>query len=363
MIWRCDLTPQYRELEAELDAVMKEVLRSGRYVLAQQVEAFEREFAAYVGTVHAVGVNSGTDALLMALWAAGLQPGDEVITTPFTAIPTYSALRHVRVTPVFVDIDPKTYLMDLDKVQAAITPRTRAVMPVHIFGNVIDVPRLRSIVGPDITIIEDCAQAHGASWRGGQAGALGHSGAFSFYPTKNLGAYGDGGIVTTNDPAVAKFIRSRRMYGMISKDEFVEDGINSRLDELQAAILRVKLRHLDDMNARRRQVASLYRELLDPAAVTPQAAPAEAAVNYHVYAATVRDRRDELVAALDRQGIQTNVYYPMPLTRQKGYAGPAFDLPVTEDICRRIVALPMYPELDHAIVRTVAGAVNDFYRR
>jgi dTDP-4-amino-4,6-dideoxygalactose transaminase len=362
MIWRCDLTPQYLELEAELDAAIKDVLRSGRYVLAQQVDVFEREFAAYVGTAHAVGVNSGTDALLMALWAAGLQPGDEVITTPFTAIPTYSALRHVRVTPVFVDIDPDTYLMDLEKVTAAITPRTRAVMPVHIFGNVIDVPRLRSIVGPDIAIIEDCAQAHGANWRGTQAGAMGHSGAFSFYPTKNLGAYGDGGMVTTNDPAVAAFIRSRRMYGMISKDEFVEDGINTRLDELQAAILRVKLRHLERMNARRREAAALYRELLDPAVITPQSAGADAVVNYHVYTATVRDRRDELVAALERQGIQTNVYYPMPLTKQKGYSGRPFDLPVTEDICRRVIALPMYPEIDHAIVRTVAAAVNDFYR-
>lgn len=363
MIWRCDLTPQYLELEAELDAVMKDVLRSGRYVLARQVEAFEREFAAYVGTAHAVGVNSGTDALLMALWAAGLQPGDEVITTPFTAIPTYSALRHMRVTPVFVDLDPDTYLMDLEKVGAAVTAKTRAVMPVHIFGNVIDVPKLRSIVGPEVTIIEDCAQAHGASWRGVQAGAMGQSAAFSFYPTKNLGAYGDGGMITTNDPGVARFIRSRRMYGMISKDEFVEDGINSRLDELQAAILRVKLRHLERMNARRREVAALYRELLDPAAVTPQAVPADAVVNYHVFAATVRDRRDELVAALDRQGIQTNVYYPMPLTRQKGYSGAPFDLPIAEETCRRIIALPMYPELPHEIVRTVAAAVNDFYHR
>lgn len=361
MIWRCDLTAQYREHEAELDAAIKDVLQSGRYVLAQQGEAFEKEFAAYVGTAHAVGVNSGTDALLMALWAAGLKPGDEVITTPFTAIPTYSALRHARVTPVFVDIDPATYLMNLDQVAAALTPKTRAIMPVHIFGNVLDVPRLRSIVDPGIMILEDCAQAHGATLRGVQAGAMGDISAFSFYPTKNLGAYGDGGMVNTNDAAVAKFGRSRRMYGMISKDEFVEDGINSRLDEMQAAILRVKLRHLDEMNRRRRVIADLYAGLLDPKFITPQRIDAGVVGNYHVYAATVRDRRDELIAALERQSIQTNVYYPMPLTRQKGYAGGPFDLPQASSVCERVIALPMYPEIPEATVRTVAAAINAFY--
>lgn len=361
MIWRCDLTAQYHEMEAEVDAAIKEVLQSGRYVLAQQGEAFEKEFAAYVGTAHAVGVNSGTDALLMALWIAGLKPGDEVITTPFTAIPTYSALRHARVTPVFVDIDPDTYLMDLDQVAAAVTPRTRAVMPVHIFGNVIDVPRLRSIVGPDILILEDCAQAHGATLRGVQAGAMGHVSAFSFYPTKNLGAFGDGGMVNTNDAALAALVRSRRMYGMISKDEFVEDGINSRLDEMQAAILRVKLRHLESMNERRRKVAALYAELLDPAVITPQRVADGVVANFHVYAATVRERRDELIAALERQSIQTNVYYPMPLTRQKGYAGGPYDLPQASSLCQRVIALPMYPEIPDATIRTVAAAINAFY--
>ena len=359
MIWRCDLTPQYRELKVEIDEAMQRVLQSGRYVLADEVRAFEAEFAAYLGVSHAVGVNSGTDAIMMALWALGVQPGDEVITTPFTAIPTYSAIRHVGATAVFVDIDPRTFLMNLDLVAAAITPRTRAVVPVHLFGNLVDIPRLRAIVGPGIRIMEDCAQSHGATLGGAQSGSMGDASAFSFYPTKNLGGYGDGGLVATNDPAVAAVIRSRRMYGMVNKDEFVEDGVNTRLDELQAAVLRVKLRHLDTMNARRRAVADLYREILPPG-IVPQQILDGVVPNYHVYAATCASDRDGLVAALEAQSIQTNIYYPMPITQQKGYRGATPTLDATQSVCRRIIALPMYPEIPEAIVRTVAAAIAAF---
>lgn len=357
MIWRCDLTAQYLELKAEVDEAIQRVLQSGRYVLADETRAFEEEFARYLGVEHAVGVNSGTDAIMMALWALGVGRGDEVITTPFTAIPTYSAIRHIGATAVFVDIDPRTFLMDLDQVAAAITPRTRAVVPVHLFGNVIDIPRLRDLVGADIKIMEDCAQSHGATIGGRQTGSFGDASAFSFYPTKNLGAYGDGGLVATNDRAVADLVRSRRMYGMISKDEFVEDGINTRLDEMQAAVLRVKLRHLDTMNARRRAVADLYRELLPPV-MTPQDIPAGVVPNYHVYAATCAGDRDGLVAALDARQIQTNIYYPMPLTKQKGYRGATPPLEATLAVSRRIIALPMYPEIPEATVRTVAEAIG-----
>ena len=359
MIWRCDLVPQYLEMKSEIDEAMQRVLRSGRYVLADEVRAFEQEFARYLGVKHTVGVNSGTDAIMMALWALGVGRGDEVITTPFTAIPTYSAIRHLGATAVFVDIDPRTFLMDLDQVAAAITPRTRAVVPVHLFGNLVDIPRLRAIVGSGITIMEDCAQSHGATLGGAQSGSFGDASAFSFYPTKNLGAYGDGGLVATNDQTVADTIRSRRMYGMISKDEFVEDGVNTRLDELQAAVLRVKLRHLDAMNARRRAVADLYRELL-PGGIRPQEIPAGVVPNYHVYSATCASDRDGLIAALEAQSIQTNVYYPMPLTQQKGYRGPAPLLEATLAVCRRVIALPMYPEIPEATVRTVASAVTAF---
>src|SRR5262249_47245791 len=201
----------------EVDEAIRGVLISGRYVLGPNVEAFEEEFARYVGVRHAVGVNSGTDAIVMALWICGVGRGDEVITTPFTAIPTYSAIRHVGATPVFVDIDPRTFLMDVAQVPNALSERTRAVVPVHLFGNVMDVEKLRNIVGPGIRIIEDCAQSHGASMRGRMTGSIGDAAAFSFYPTKNLGGYGDGGLVATDDPALAAAARSRRMYGMVSK--------------------------------------------------------------------------------------------------------------------------------------------------
>ena len=357
MIWRCDLTLQYLEMKADIDEAMQRVLRSGRYVLAEEVRAFEEEFARYLGVEHAVGVNSGTDAIMMALWALGVERGDEVITTPFTAIPTYSAIRHVGATAVFVDIDPHTFLMDLDQVAAAITSRTRVVVPVHLFGNLVDIPRLRAIVGPGIRIMEDCAQSHGATLRGAQSGSFGDVSAFSFYPTKNLGAYGDGGLVATNDRAVADIIRSRRMYGMVSKDEFVEDGVNTRLDELQAAVLRVKLRHLDSMNARRRVVADLYRELLHDV-IRPQRIPDGVVPNYHVYAATCAADRDGLIAALAAQSIQTNIYYPMPMTKQKGYRGADPALDATASVCRQVIALPMYPEIPEATVRTVAEAIR-----
>ncbi len=363
MIWRCDLTAQYAEHSEAIDRAIREVLASGKYVHGPNVEAFESEFASYVGVSHAVGVNNGTDALMMAMWTLGIRRGDEVITTPFTAIPTYSAIRHVGAVPVFVDIDPETYLMDLSKVSAAITERTRLVVPVHLFGSVVDVPKLRAIVGNDIKILEDCAQAHGATLRGRAAGSFGDVAAFSFYPTKNLGAYGDGGMLVTNDAELARLAKSRRMYGMISKDEFVEDGINTRLDEIQAAILRVKLKHLDRMNERRRVVAALYQQLVDSALVRPQRVDADIVPNFHVYAARCSRDRDQLVETLDRQGIQTNIYYPMPLTRQRGYRGAEFELPAATAVSRDIIALPMYPEIPEAFTRQTAAGINAFYGR
>lgn len=366
MIRRCDMVPQYEAHAAEIDAAIHGVLRSGRYVLGENVEAFEHEFSTYLGSPFGVGVNSGTDALLLALSAFGIKPGDEVITTPFTAIPTYSAIRHTRATPVFADIDPRTFLMDLGAVERALTPRTRAVVAVHLFGNAIDVEALRTIVGPDVYILEDCAQSHGAMVRGKRAGSLGDAAAFSFYPTKNLGGYGDGGMVTTHRKEIADSVRLRRMYGMITKDEFIVDGINSRLDELQAAILRVKLRHLDAMNAARCARAALYAARL-PEEVQPQSIQPGIDPVHHVYAALCADRRDELLASLDEQGIQTNVYYPMPLTRQEAYRrafpGSTPAVPAADDVSARIIALPMYPELSESAIEHVAAAICRFYAR
>ncbi|MFO0760802.1 MAG: DegT/DnrJ/EryC1/StrS family aminotransferase [Byssovorax sp.] len=363
-IWRCDLVPQYEAYREEIDAAIRGVLASGRYVLAENVAAFEAEMAAYVGAAHGVGLNSGTDALIFALVAAGVGPGDEVVTTPFTAIPTYSAIRHVGAIPVFADIDPDTMLMDLGEVERVITPRTRAVVAVHLFGNAVDIEALRRIAGPGVFILEDCAQAHGAAVRGRRAGSLGDAAAFSFYPTKNLGGYGDGGMVTTNDAAMAESIKKRRMYGMINKDFFDRDGINSRLDELQAAILRVKLRHLDAMNAARRALAARYAELLPAELLRPQAVRPGVEAVHHVYAATCRDRRDELLASLEQQGIQANVYYPLPLPRQEAYRRAFSDhpaVPRAEALCQRVIALPFYPEMPEAIVETVASAIRRFY--
>lgn len=363
MHWRCDLVPQYLAYQDDIDRAVHRVLSSGRYTLGTEVKCFEEEFAGYIGTQHGVGLNSGTDALIMALWCLGVGPGDQVITTPFTAIPTYSAIRHIGAEPVFVDIDPNTLLMDLDKVEGALTSKTRAIVPVHIFGNAVNVIKLRSIVGNEIAIVEDAAQAHGAYVGEKRAGSMGDASAFSFYPTKNLGGYGDGGMLLTNDEAVADSAISRRMYGMTDKDHTVESGINSRLDELQAAILRVKLTHLDQMNERRRALDALYRKHLPPQ-VIPQQVSGNVASVYHVYSALCVGRRDELVAYLEECEIQTNVYYPLPLYKQPEYerAYPSHArLPVVEDICSRVIALPFYPEMEEELVVKTSRAIADFY--
>jgi dTDP-4-amino-4,6-dideoxygalactose transaminase len=365
MIWRCDLVPQYLAYQDEINQAIERVLKSGRYVLGENVLAFEREFAAYIGCQYGVGVNSGTDALMLALSCFDLQPGDEVITTPFTAIPTYSAIRHVGAKPVFVDIDPETFLLDLNQVEQVLTKRTKAIVPVHLFGNAVDVGRLREIIGPNIFILEDCAQSHGASVHGKKTGALGDIAAFSFYPTKNLGAYGDGGIILTDNEDFAERVRLRRMYGMINKDEFVMDGINSRLDELQAAILRIKLTHLDEMNARRTELAALYADLLNEKYIRPQAVNTGIHSVYHVYSALCVEKRDALIAFLEKRNIQTNVYYPMPLNRQKGFlaAFKSFTpLPVTENVSRRVIALPFYPEIPEKTIRLIASYIDQFYQ-
>lgn len=365
IVWRCDLVPQFCAYKDELRDAIERVMLSGRYILATEVEAFEKEFTTYVGSPHGIGVNSGTDALLLPLWLLNIQPGDEVITTPFTAIPTYSAIRHVGATPVFVDIEPDTFLLDVGKVKQALSPKTKAVVPVHLFGNAVDIVELRRVVGDNVFILEDCAQSHGAKIHGRVTGSLGDAGAFSYYPTKNLGGYGDGGLITTSRADLAQTMRRRRMYGMINKDEFVMDGVNTRLDELQAAILRVKLRHLDAMNNRRRELAALYGKLLDPQFITPQAIRPGVESVFHVYSVRCKERRDELLAHLERNGIQANIYYPKPTTRQVAYQNAfsrQFDLPATEAVCRDIIALPFYPEIPESIVSRVADTVNSFFK-
>ena len=364
MIWRCDLSRQHPDFKEEVLAAVARVMESGVYVLGPEVRQFEEEFAAYNGSAHCVAVANATDGLTLALMALGIGAGDEVITTPFTAIPTVSAIVDSGAKPVFVDIDRDTYLLDAKQALAAVTPRTKAVMPVHIFGNVFDAAQLRKQLPAHVAVVEDAAQAHGASLGGVKAGAMGDLGVFSFYPTKNLGAYGDGGAVITHQPELAARLRKLRMFGMVDKDHIDSAGINSRLDEVQAAVLRIKLRQLERMNAQRRVIADRYQQCLPKDIFRFQRIRQNAVGNYHVFVTEVADHRDELMAYLGRRDIQTNIYYPLPLSRQKALASlghKASDFPVAEEVCRHIMALPMYPEFPESEQMTVIDAVKDFF--
>jgi dTDP-4-amino-4,6-dideoxygalactose transaminase len=363
VIFRCDLVPQYNAYKKEIHAAMERVLNSGRYILANEGAAFETEFAAYQRVGHAAGVANATDGLILTLKALGIGTGDEVITTPFTAIPTLSAIVASGAKPVFVDIDPDTYLIDLAKIKKSITKKTRAVMPVHIFGNVADIAALKKMVGKKIAVIEDSAQAHGSRRSGVLAGSMGDAAVFSFYPTKNLGAYGDGGMVVSNDKKLIDKIKLLRMYGMVDKDHIAINGVNSRLDELQAAILRVKLPHLDDMNERRNAIAALYKKELRADLFEHQQIDKTVYSNFHVFAARFKKNRTAFIAYLDKAGIQTNVYYPLPLhlqqaSRSLGKKKGAF--PVAEALCRDVIALPMYPELEFKTCEHIIRTINEF---
>ncbi|MEX2015862.1 MAG: DegT/DnrJ/EryC1/StrS family aminotransferase [Candidatus Hydrogenedentales bacterium] len=357
-----DLRPLQELLADELRAATERVLQSGWYILGPEVEEFEAAFASYHGVAHAVGVATGTDAIELALRAAGVGPGDEVITVAHTAVATVCAVERAGATPVLVDIDRDSYTMDPAAAEAAITPRTRAIVPVHLYGHPADMQSLTAIAQRHgLLLIEDCAQAHGARYHGQLAGTFGDLAAFSFYPTKNLGAYGDGGAVITRDDALAARLRRLRNYGQEQRYHAVERGMNSRLDEMQAAILRVKLRHLDEHNARRRQIAAAYTRLLH-GVETPRCCPDAAAIQhvFHLYVVRHR-RRGELRAALHRQGIAPQVHYPVPVHLQQAYADLGYargSLPVTERAADEILSLPLYVGLLDEQVGTVARALN-----
>lgn len=363
MIWRCDLKSQYKKYRKEIDAAIKKVLISGRYTLGEEVELFEEEFSDYLGCKHAIGVGNATDGLILSLKALGIGEGDEVITTPFTAIPSVSAIIATGARPVFVDIDEKTFLIDIKRIPDFITHRTKAIVPVHIFGNVVDVKRLRSLIPPNIQIIEDAAQAHGSKIGDVRSGTIGDIGVFSFYPTKNLGCYGDGGAVVTNNSEIAGKIKLMRMYGMVDKDKIIINGINSRLDELQAAVLRRKLKHLDEMNDLRNKIAGKYKEGLDKRYFSFQHISDNVFCNYHVFSMRIDSRRDEIIDYLEKHKIQANVYYHIPLHLQEAnkYLGYSCgDFPKTENLCNEIIALPMYPELTGQAVKKVIRTINLF---
>jgi dTDP-4-amino-4,6-dideoxygalactose transaminase len=358
-----DLKAQYLAHREEIDAAILTVVESGHFVLGPNVRALEQEIASYVGCQHAVGVASGTDALHLALTALDIGPGDEVITTPFTFIATASTITHTGAVPVFVDIDPRDFNLAPELVKQAITPRTKAILPVHLFGQPARMAEIMEIAGEHgLKVIEDAAQAIGAEENGQRAGSYGDAACFSFYPTKNLGAYGDGGMVATSDPNLAEKIDVLRRQGSKRKYHNEVLGFNSRLDEIQAALLRVKLKYLDEWIEGRQRVARRYNELLaGTGVVTPYERPGVRHV-YHQYTICV-PQRDKLQAHLKEQGIGTMVYYPVPLYRLPLYSGLGYGeggLPVSEQGAREVLSLPIYPELRDEMVITVGKAIARF---
>ena len=354
---------QYQAMRDEIDAAMRAVLEGHAYIMGPQVERFEAAFAAYCGTAHAVGVANGTDALHLALRALDVGDGAEVIVPAHTAVPTIAAIEMAGAAPRFVDITDDRYGLDPALVAHAITPRTRAIMPIHLYGHPADLgPLLELARARGLPLIEDCAQAHGARWQGQRVGAIGAIGCFSLYPTKNLGAIGDAGIVTTNDAGLAARLRELRQYGWRGRQISEVPGFNSRLDELQAAILNVKLGHLDEGNARRRAIAQHYLDAFkDLPLDLPHVQPGCEAV-YHLFVVRARER-DRLKAHLQDRGVIAGIHYAVPCHRHPAYQARfgQMSLPVTERIVGEILSLPMYPELTDAQIERVIAAVRSFF--
>ncbi len=399
-----DLTRQYKLISEDVSVAVLDVLASGRYVGGPLIQSFEEQFAAYIGVSECVACNSGTDALYLALRALQIGPGDEVITTPFTFIATAESITAVGATPVFVDIDAQTLNLDLNQIAGAIAERTKAIIPVHLFGMPIDMTAVMALAEDyNLAVIEDCAQATGAQWAQKKVGSIGHIGCFSFFPTKNLGGCGDGGAVTTNDPALAASVRMLREHGSRTRYCHEETGINSRLDALQAAILQIKLPHLDTWNAQRLKVAELYHQLLKPIPflVKPQEPDGgkgvwnqytirltgnrqqeESAGNtqnqtqgghggttptnsgwaqgHHPY----KSYRDEVRAQMQQSGVSSMIYYPIPLHLQPVYKNLGYqvgDFPVAEQVCHEVLSLPMFPELSPEEQEQVVYTLKDCF--
>ncbi|MEB3242839.1 MAG: DegT/DnrJ/EryC1/StrS family aminotransferase [Cyanobacteriota bacterium] len=383
------LTEQLRQLGDHLDDAVLHVLRSGQYIGGPTIANFEHAFAQACGTPHAIGCNSGTDALILALRGLGIGPGDEVITSSFSFFATAEAISAVGATPVFVDVGDDTYLLDLERIEAAITPATRALLPVHLFGRPVDMERLTAIArAHGLLVVEDCAQATGASWAGRPVGSWGDAGCFSFFPTKNLGAAGDGGAVVCRDPALAQRVRELAVHGMPRRYLHTELGYNSRLDALQAAVLNVKLPHLPRWVERRRQIAGRYRQGLEDLSGVALADPGTAGHSWNQFVVRVPHCpggraacagactpstdsasyglpeaccRDWLKQQLQEAGVSTIIYYPIPIHRQPAYAhlgyGPG-SLPITERLCAEVLSLPIFPELSDEQQDTVINQLR-----
>lgn len=365
-----DLARQYQQIAQETDAAILAVLKSGYYIGGPVVSEFEQQFAEYVGTSHAIGCNSGTDALYLAVLALEIGPGDEVITPSFTFFATAEMVSQTGATPVFVDIDPLTFNLDPHKLEAAITPKTKAIIPVHLFGQPVDMGMVMAIAEKHhLFVIEDCAQATGAKWQDQQVGSWGHINAFSFFPTKNLGGCGDGGAVTTNDPVLADKVRMLKEHGSRQRYFHEEIGINSRLDALQAAILQIKLRYLDEWNQQRQQAAQLYTELLNP--IPHLILPTEIDGGEHVWNQyTIRIQNDDsqgisrdcVREKLQESGVLSMIYYPIPLHLQVVYQSLGYPLgsfPQTEAIAEQVLSLPMFPGINVEEQKQVAYALKE----
>jgi dTDP-4-amino-4,6-dideoxygalactose transaminase len=360
MIPFVDLKTQYQTIKEEIDTAVLKVLDSTQFVLGQEVVAFEKEFAAYCNTDYAIAVNTGTSALHLALLAAGVGAGDEVITTPFTFVATVAAICYTGATPVFVDIDPISYTIDVAQIERAITPRTKAIIPVHLYGQPADMQPIMEIAHQHgLTVIEDAAQAHRAEYKNQRTGSIGDIGCFSFYPGKNLGAYGEGGAITTSNPEYARKIKMLRDWGQEQRYQHVVKGYNYRMDGIQGAILRIKLRYLDQWTEARRHNAARYDELLANSVVkTPTVMPYSHHV-YHIYAVRT-NQRETLQQKLNEQGIQTGIHYPIPVHLQTGYADLGYklgDFSNSELIAKEVLSLPMYAELSSQQVEIVSNAV------
>ncbi|NQT75362.1 MAG: DegT/DnrJ/EryC1/StrS family aminotransferase [Candidatus Omnitrophica bacterium] len=358
------LKRQYEAIKGEIKGPIEKVMQSGGFILGEDVKLFEQEFAEYCGVKYGVGVNSGTDALFLACLACGIGKGDEVIVMPYTYIATTLAISMTGARPVFVDIDEKTYNIDISKIEKAITAKTKAILPVHLYGHPVDMDPLMEIAKKrGLKVIEDCAQAHGALYKNKKVGSFGDASCFSFYPTKNLGAFGDGGMVMTSSEKIKEKLVFLRDYGRKGRYEHIMKGYNSRLDTLQAAILRIKLRHLDEWDEKRRLNAALYTKLFKEKQldiITPYEAEYARHV-YHLYAVRVKNR-GKVMEKLQDNGVRTLVHYPIPIHLQEAYKDLGHkkgDFPVSERCCGEILSLPMYPELSEEeigyVVETLAG--------
>lgn len=360
-----DLKAQYQSIKDEIDAAVISVLESTRFILGPEVGAFEKEFAAYSEADHGIAVNSGTSALHLALLAADIGPGDEVITVPFTFVATVAAICYAGATPVFVDIDPRSFTMDPDQLEDAITERTRAILPVHLYGQPADMDPIMEIAQRhNLVVIEDAAQAHGAEYNGKRVGGIGHYGCYSFYPGKNLGAYGEGGMVVTNDAEAAAKVQMLRDWGQERKYHHVLRGYNYRMDGIQGAILRVKLKYLEDWTEARIAHAAYYDDLLSGSGIPTPAAMPDSRHVYHVYAIRV-EQREAWQAALNARHIQSGIHYPIPVYLLEAYSDLGYsagDFPHSEKAANEVLSLPMFAELTDQQIETVTEALLEQQR-